>query len=180
MERNLYGLTVNCDASEVEDFAFLRSLFEPTIRKLTQIISEKKHLSMDSNFVKVPGNNPYYLTFCIVGDKIEFGLYDKITKKVSGSCNWGDIKELGLSEANRLTNILENYIKNQIKMPNLNALDLAWKEEMLKRRTKEIAADKKDIKETATDIFEKRLAHCKAPPAEKKPSRFITPIIDAR
>lgn len=181
MERDLYGLTVNCDVSEIEDFASLRALLEPTIRKLTGIISEKQHTNMDSNFVKVPGDNPYYLTFCVYGSKIEFGLYDKNTKKISDSCNWGDIKELGYSELNRLTNILENYIKNQIKMPSLNALDIAWKEEMLKRRTKSITADRPDTKESDTDIFEKRLSHLKAPPAqEKKPSRFIAPSADAR
>lgn len=179
MKRDLYGLIVECDTSQTEDFAALRALIEPSMRKLLQILEQGKHTGQDSNFVKVPGDNPYYLSFCIAGKQIVFGLYDKNLKTVSGSCNYGDIKELGVSEVNRLINIMENYLKNNIRMPSLNALEKAWIDEMFKRREKE-----KEIKKPENvleyDIFAKRLAGNRAPPKEKKAVPNINRSGDAR
>lgn len=144
MERDFFGLKVDCKASELDDYIKMRSLIEQAMRKVTAMLSVKGKCNMESNFVKVPGHNPYYLTFCIANEKIYFGLYDKDKKTVTDSCNYGDIRALGQSEFNRLYNIMENYVKNNIKMPNLNALDLAWKEEMLRRKAKEMGIPQKE------------------------------------
>ncbi len=165
MQRDFFGLRVECAGSETEDFAALRSLLEPAIRKLTVMLIQKGKSNMESNFVKVPGNNPYYLTFCIANGKINFGIYDKDKKTVSDSCGYGDIRTLGQSELNRLYNIMENYIKNNIKMPSLNALDIAWKEEMLRRKTKSMGAFGKDNKNEALfDSLNRGVFENKAPP----------------
>ncbi|MCR5669659.1 MAG: hypothetical protein K6G10_01520 [Butyrivibrio sp.] len=171
MTRDFFGLLVECEVSEIEDFAAFRSLFEPFIRKMELILSQGGHKMLDSNFVKVPGDNPYYLTFCITDKGIVFGVYDKKTKKVSGSCNYGDIKDLGLSEVKRLINIIENYIKNNIKMPNLNALDVAWREELLKRKEKAFSGEKKPSGEKADNLFEQRLEALRGPPSSIKPKQ---------
>lgn len=178
MTRDLFGLKVEIEDSLVEEFASLRSLIEPIMRKYKTILSEKKHNTVDSNFVKVPGNNPYYLTFCIAGESIFLGIYNKNTKAVYDSCNWADIKSLGNSEMNRLGFIIENYIKNNQKLPSLNALEISWRQELIRRKEKEIEEAKKVPEKPASYLsFEsvvQRACAAKPPPGKSdlvKPSR---------
>lgn len=170
MTRDLYGLSVECNKSQINDFIKLRSILEPVMRKYLMALSEKPRSSIDSNFVKVPGNNPYYLTFCMTGKKIILSIYDKNKKDVADSCDWNDIKNLGVSEMNRLCNIIENYIKNNIKFPSLNALDVAWKKELLRRKQLEMTNSQKPLKKNRDLSFNELIQTAisnKAPPSHK-------------
>ena len=172
MTRDLFGLKVEVDGALLEEFSILRSVLEPIMRKYKNILNEKEHTTIDSNFVKVPGNNPYYLTFSIVGKNIFLGLYDKNKKSVTDTCNYGDIRSLGVSEMNRLAVIIENYVKSNVKMPSLNALDIAWKEELLRRKNKELEQGKEGKEDTSSfidfnSIVERSLAANPPPKSEK-------------